>query len=136
MRTRSIQLARHLSILTCLLFVTVSALNAQQDTVEFKYIPKYHHETDFTEVPPPEVTFKPVIVFPSDPKLQGRKAKVYVEVLVDTCGNVREAHVLKSTDGAFDKFALKYAKQYKFKVTDQARKFRQVGISIPIVFGH
>ena len=43
-------------------------------------------------------------------------------------------YVLKSTDDAFDKYALKYAKQYKFKVTDEGRKLSHVGICVPIVF--
>jgi TonB family protein len=83
-------------------------------------------------VPPP--VFKPDIVFPSDPNLQGREAKVWVKVLVNTKGIVRDAQIIKSTDAAFNKYALKYAKQYKFKFEDGFGKFNQLWISIPIVF--
>lgn len=44
MNTRIVQLARYLSLYTCLLLVASSAANAQQDTVEFKFIPKYYPE--------------------------------------------------------------------------------------------
>ena len=136
MNTRIVQLTRYLSLSTCLFFVASSAANAQHDTVEFKFIPKYYPEqnSDYTEVPPPEVVFKPDIVFPSDPRLQGKEAKVYVKVLVNTNGIVRDAQVIKSTDVAFNKYALKYAKRYKFKVTDEFGKLQQVWISIPIIF--
>jgi TonB family protein len=55
--------------------------------------------------------------------------------LIGRQGMVRRAEVLKSTDAAFDKYALKYAKQYRFKVDEQVSKLKKLWICLPIRFG-
>ena len=59
---------------------------------------------------------------------------MYVKLLVDAKGIVREALVLKSTDDAFDKYAIRYAKQYRFRLSSEAVKLKKVWIAISIVF--
>ena len=129
----------------CLSLVLLASLPAmaQQDTVEFKLIPKYYPEQnpDFVSLPPPEIVSKPDIVFPADPKLHGKEARVYVNALVNTKGIVQQAKVWKSTDPAFDKYALKHAKQYKFRFTKEAihqvdsdAKVKGVWVTIPMLF--
>ena len=62
-----------------------------------------------------EIIYRPKIEYPADPSLRGRDAIVKLIVLVDSLGLVQRAKVTGSTDHAFDSFALRYAKQYKFK---------------------
>jgi outer membrane biosynthesis protein TonB len=108
--------------LTCFVVVAatvlfaVSTTFAQKDTVEFKFIPKYYpDEGRFVEGPPVELASKPEIVFPTDPKLQGEEAMVWIKAKVDRQGSVHNPDVLKSTDERFNVYAIKYARQYKFR---------------------
>ena len=125
---------------SCIFFLAFSTAFAQKDTVEFKFIPKYYPEdnAEFIPAPPPQVVHSPKILYPNDPKLQGRDAKVLVKALVDRKGIVRDAQVLKTSDGAFSKYAIKYAKQYTFRWADgwpeEFKHQKNVWIAIPISF--
>jgi TonB family protein len=111
----------HLIIKTILgswiLILLSSIVIAQEDLGEFKFIPPYYPDGDaeFINIPTPQVVHVPKIIYPDDPKLQGREARVLVKVLVDRKGIVRDVQILKSPDEAFDEYAIKYAKQYKFR---------------------
>ena len=59
---------------------------------------------------------------------------MYLKLLVDAKGIARDAQVLKSTDDAFDKYAIRYAKQYKFRLSNDAAQLKKVWIAISIVF--
>jgi|WetSurMetagenome_2_1015567.scaffolds.fasta_scaffold432351_1 TonB family protein len=109
---------------------------AQKDTVEFKFIPRYYPEQDaqYTELPPPEIVSQPAIEFPADPELKGTVAKVWVNILIDAKGTARDAKVLKSTDHRFDRYALRYAKQYKFRWPDPKAVSKPVWVALPIRF--
>jgi TonB family protein len=109
---------------------------APQDT-SYKYnMPTYNPEKQ-NEIQPNdslEIAYQPKIVFPADPKLHGMEAKVTVKVLVDASGSVQKAEVLKSSNHLFDKYALDYAKQYRFKVRGEKKKIETQWISIGIRF--
>lgn len=125
---------------SCTVFLAPTIAYAQKDTVEFKFIPKYYPQDDtkFIPLPPPEIAYSPEILYPSDPQLQGREANVWAKVLVNRKGIVEKAEVVKSTDEAFNHYAIKYAKQYKFKWRqgwpDDLKHQKTVWISIPIHF--
>ncbi len=109
---------------------------AQKDTVEFKFIPRYYPDQDaqYTMLPPPEIVSQPVITFPADPELKGTAAKVWVNILIDAKGKTRDAKVLKSTDHRFDRYALRHARQYKFRWPDPKAVTRPVWVALPVNF--
>jgi hypothetical protein len=116
MRRPSSHLVTGLLIFLGTLLLAVSTGFAQKDTVEFKFIPKYYPDQGrYIEGPPVELAHKPEIVFPSDPNLQGKEAMVWIKAKVDRQGVVHHPEVLKSTDERFNGYAIKYAKQYKFR---------------------
>src|ERR1700690_1756537 len=116
MKTRMVQNMRYLSLVMFLSFTVLSIANAQQDSSVFKLLPKhYPGKDDYIEVPAPKVVFAPKLVFPTDPALQGKEATVLLHLFVTTEGIVREAKILKSTDTAFNRHAISYGKQLKFK---------------------
>jgi TonB family protein len=116
MRRPSCHLVTSVLIFVATFLLAVSASFAQKDTVEFKFIPKYYPEAKGSvDTTPPEVVHSPKIVFPTDPALQGKQADVWVKAKVDRQGIVHEVQVLKSTDERFNGYAMKYAKQYKFR---------------------
>jgi TonB family protein len=114
----------------------------QRDTVEFKLTPKYYPENDvtFKDIPPPEIAHSPTTRFPEDPKLRERDADVWVNLLVNRKGRVTDAKVVKSSDDAFNKHALFYALQYRFKWTRQwpetLKHEKGVWLTLPIRFRH
>jgi len=148
MNKRIVQLARCLSIFTCLFILVLNATNAQQDSSEFKLLPNAQQDSSvFKLLPndmppvnnpdsftPPKLVFAPKVVFPTDPKLQNRKADVYVNLFVTAKGTVREAKVIKSTDAAFNKYAFDYVKQLKFKWTDKSGSLREGWVTFPVHF--
>jgi TonB family protein len=119
--------------------ICLTGLLAPQDTVKFIPIPRFHVEKpseEFINIVPPELVSKPETKFPTDPQLQYRTARVYVGVLVDSAGHVRQAKVLNSTDGDFDKYALALAKRYKFKASSNDSRPKTLWVSIPFFFKH
>jgi TonB family protein len=80
-----------------------------------------------------EIAYQPRIVFPADPKLHGMEAKVIVKVLVGETGRVLKAEVVKSSNHLFDRYALDYAKQYRFK-SRGGKKIVPQWVSLPIRF--
>jgi TonB family protein len=116
MRRPSSHLVTSVLILATMFFFAVSATFAQKDTIEFKFIPKYYPEAGGSlDTTQPEAVHSPKIVFPTDPALQGKEAVVWVNAEVDRQGTVHDVQVLKSTDERFNPYAIKYAKQYKFR---------------------
>jgi TonB family protein len=116
MRRPSSHLVTGVLIFAGMLLLAVSTGFAQKDTVEFKFIPKYYPDQGrYVEGPPVELAHKPEIVFPSDPELQGKEARVVINAKVDRQGVVHDPQVVKSTDERFNGCAIKYAKQYKFR---------------------
>src|SRR4249919_3710805 len=87
-------------IATCISLLASTPARAQKDTVEFKFIPKYYPEDEFIPMPPPEIAYAPKLDFPSDPKLQGKRADLWVKVFIDRKGGVIDARILKSSDEA------------------------------------
>lgn len=122
------------------MFLTSTLGYAQKDTVEFKFIPKYYPEndTEFISMPQAKVAHSPKLTYPADAKLHGIKADVWIKVLVDQKGNVIDALVLKSSDGAFNEYAIAHAKQYTFKWSrewpDNFQNTKGVWMSIPVRF--
>lgn len=110
-----------ITIAGCILFISPSISSAQEDTGHFKFIPPYYPDGEPANIhiPSPQLVQVPKIVYPNDSKLQGKEANVLVKILVDRKGNVRDAEILKSPDKAFNKYAIKYAKQYKFRWNDK-----------------
>lgn len=105
-----------------------------QDTSFKDDMPMYNPESNFVASEAPEILFKPRIDFPEDPALRGRHAIVIVNVLVDGRGLVRDAKIIRSTDSAFDSYALEYAKQYRFGWKTEARRPHMVWVTIKITF--
>lgn len=106
------------------------------DTAFHDHMPTYNPEKQ-NEVGPNdslEIADQPKIVFPADPKLRGMEAKVIVKVLVDESGKVQKAEVLKSSNHLFDKYALDYARQYRFKSRSGKGKIIPQWASLPIRF--
>ena len=108
-------------IASCIAFLFSSISLAQENPGEFKFIPPYYPygEPANIKIPSPFYVHIPKIIYPNDPKLQGKEARVLVKILVDREGNVRDTEILKSSDKAFNKYAIKYAKQYKFRWNDK-----------------
>ena len=133
-------------IITCiiiysyLLLLSSSFAIAQNESGEFKFIPPYYPDgnPEFKDVPSPQVVYMPEIVYPDDPKLQGREGRVLVKVLIDRKGIVRKAEVLKSPDKAFNKYAIRYARQYKFNWAagwpESLKKRKDVWLALSINF--
>ena len=122
-----------------LLFLCSASTYAQGDTVQFKFIPKYYPEDDaeFISMPKAEVAHSPKLHFPTDSVLQGKQADVWVKVKVNRQGSVKDAKVIKSSNDAFNKYALEYARQFKFKWADkwpEEMKGETVWFSIPARF--
>jgi TonB family protein len=127
----------HLSLIVfaCILLLEAANANAQRDTVEFKLIPNYYPEQGAaTDLDTSAIVYQPTIEFPNDPKLKGRDAKVIVNVLVDLQGNVSEAEVIKSTNKSFNQYALKYARQYRFRLPKDISKGKETWVTLPIEF--
>lgn len=87
----------------------------------------------------PVTVFKPKIEFPLELLSHATEAKVFVKVLVDSTGDVRSVKILKSTDSLFDKYAISYARKYKFAWKDTAsqnfmRQYKKVWLTIPFHF--
>ncbi len=123
----------------CFLFLPPSITSAQEEDWEFKFIPPYP-EGYVDSLPIPTPVYIPKIVYPNDPKLQGKEGRVYVKMLVDRKGLVSEAQVLKTTDTLFNKYAIKYAKQYRFKWNngwpEGLKNQKNVWLAIIINFKH
>ncbi len=123
---------------TCICLLASTHTYAQKDTVKFKFIPKYYPEDAVIPMPPPEIAHAPKLVFPSDPKLRGKQAEVWVKVLVDRKGSVMDAQIIKSSDEAFNKYAITYAKQYMYKWNqpwpDELKDTKGVWTSVPARF--
>lgn len=135
MKTRTVQLLRYLSLFTFLLLSALSIANSQQDSSEFKMLPKYYPSKDnYDTVAPPKVVFAPKLAFPTDPALQGKKATVYLLLFVTTEGIVREAKASRSTDTAFNKYAISYGKQLKFKWPDNPDSPKKAWVAYPVHF--
>jgi|GEM_PF-6470009 len=140
MKTSISHLIIDIVICSCILFLASAVAFAQKDTVEFKFIPPYYPEANARTIPlePPQVIYSPKILYPDDPRLQGQEGKAWVKVLVDRTGAVRDAQILKSTDRAFNKHAIKYAKQFKFKWSGkwpgELKNKQTVPVSIAINF--
>ncbi len=138
MNRPSSHLVTSLLVFATTFLCAVSAALAQRDTVEFKFIPKYYPEASYVAVPPPEVVHSPKIVFPNDPKLQGKEAQVLLKLKVDRQGSVRDANVLKSTDERFNSYAIKYGKEYKFRWPQgwpqELKDQKIIWVSFPIKF--
>ncbi len=72
--------------------------------------------------------------YPSDMKHEGISGIVTVKCSIDVQGNVSDASVVKSTNGAFDKNALAAVKKWKFKPARQDGNPVAVDVTIPIKF--
>jgi TonB family protein len=107
--------------------------------VEFKFIPRYYPQDEFVPLPPPEIAYSPKILHPGDPELRDRGADVWVNVLVNRKGIVGKAEIFKSTDEAFNEYAIEYARQYKFRWSggwpEELKDRKDVWISITVHFG-
>jgi TonB family protein len=110
-----------ITIAGCILFISPSITLAQDDSAQFKFIPPYYPDGKPINIKFPSIYFVhiPKIIYPNDPKLQGKEARVLVKILVDREGNVCDTEILNTPDEAFNKYAIKYAKQYKFRWYDK-----------------
>ena len=140
MKTKTLQAIPIALVCSCLLFPGSRIASAQNDSGDFEFIPKYYLEdsADIIRLPPPEIVHSPKILFPADPELQGKQADVWVKAMVNRKGAVSDAKVLKSTDAAFNKYAIKYAREYGFrwneKWPDELKNQQTVWISFPVHF--
>ena len=140
MKTKTLHAIPIALVCSCLLFPGSRIASAQNGSGEFEFIPKYYPEdsADIIRLPPPEIVHSPKILFPADPELQGKQADVWVKAMVNRKGAVSDAKVLKSTDAAFNKYAIKYAREYGFrwneKWPDELKNQQTVWISFPVHF--
>lgn len=84
------------------------------------------------ENPVPVRTVKPT--YPREMRAQGVSGMVMVKCTIDEQGNVSEAAVAKSTNQAFDSFALEALKKWKFKPARQDGVPVAMQVSIPVKF--
>lgn len=125
---------RLLPILLCTL---AFPLHAQTDTSVFKLLPNHrpdeHHDAPSTPVP--EITHKPELPPPDDPTLHEVSALVWVKVLVDRDGRIRDARVVLSDDRRFDATALAYARKFRFRWKRGEEPEKPVWVTVPARFG-
>jgi len=117
-------------IISCgILSLSTSFAIAQDEPGEFKFIPPYYPDGEPANIhiPSPQLVHIPIIVYPDDPALQGKDTRVLVKILVDRKGNVTDAKILKSQYEAFNKYAILYAKQYKFRwIVNRSKPLREI----------
>jgi protein TonB len=82
----------------------------------------------------PRVIFQRAPTFPQDLRKAGRRGTVYVTFMVDREGRVQSPKVKKSTDPAFDRYALEAVKQWKFEPGTRNGEKVQFKMGIPITF--
>jgi TonB family protein len=82
----------------------------------------------------PVVTKRVNPVYPEEAKAKGLEGKVYVSILVDTGGKVKEAKVLKSDNPVFDTAALDAARQWLFSPAIKDGKAVEVLLTMPFMF--
>jgi len=82
----------------------------------------------------PEVISKPDIEYPVKMINYGKEVIVYVSARIDLDGNVNDVKVVKSKNSAFNKYAINYAYEYKFKPGEKDGKKTEMYISWSIDF--
>ena len=73
-------------------------------------------------------------VYPFDMKRQGVSAEVLVEFVCDSNGDVRDAHVIKSENHAFDQAALDAIYKWKFRAGKKGGRAVNARMQQPFVF--
>lgn len=84
------------------------------------------------ENPVPVRTVKPQ--YPADLRDRGVSGLVMVKCTIDEQGNVSETSIVKSSNEAFDKFAVDALKRWKFKPAREGGNPVAVQVTIPIKF--
>ena len=73
-------------------------------------------------------------VYPEEAKAKGMEGKVYISILVDTGGKVKEAKVLKSDNPVFDTPAMDAARQWLFSPAIKDGKAVEAWLTMPFMF--
>lgn len=73
-------------------------------------------------------------VYPEEAKAKGIEGKVYLSILVDTGGKVKEAKVLKSDNPVFDTPAIDAARQWLFSPAIKDGKAVEAWLTMPFMF--
>lgn len=74
-------------------------------------------------------------VAPSLPsELKGTAGLVMVKCTIDEQGNVAETSISKSSNEAFDRYAIEAIKKWKFKPASEDGKAVSVSVTIPVKF--
>ena len=74
-------------------------------------------------------------VAPSLPsELKGSAGLVMVKCTIDEQGNVAETAVTKSSNEAFDRYALEAIRKWKFKPASEDGKAVSISVTIPVKF--
>ena len=82
----------------------------------------------------PILLTKPKIEYPEQAKKMKLEGKVYVQIDVDSTGNIYAIGIFKSSNKIFNKAAIDAAKNFKFKAAKIEGKPISVRITWPIVF--
>ena len=72
--------------------------------------------------------------YPEEAKAKGIEGKVYVSILVDTAGKVKEAKIVKSENEVFNTAALEAAKQWIFSPALKDGKPVEAWVTMPFMF--
>lgn len=82
----------------------------------------------------PVPRFRAPAVYPFEMKRQGISAEVLVEFICDSNGEVRDAHVVKSDNHAFDSAALDAIYKWKFRPGKKGGRAVNARMQLPFVF--
>lgn len=82
----------------------------------------------------PRVIFQKMPNYPPELRSQNRQGTVYVVFMVDKQGKVVNPKVQKSTDSAFDRYALDAVRQWKFEPGTRRGERVQFKMRVPITY--
>lgn len=82
----------------------------------------------------PRPVFQARPEYPADQRAKGERGEVVVDFVVDTDGNVQSAHVLRSSNPAFDDAGIAAVKKWRFQPGEKAGRRVSTHLQIPIVW--
>lgn len=83
---------------------------------------------------PPILLTEPKAEYPEIAKKMGLEGKVFIEIDVDSIGNVCNARILSSSNEVFNEHALRAARRLRFKPAEARGRAISVRVTWPIVF--
>lgn len=82
----------------------------------------------------PQPRFQARPEFPMELRQAGKRGDVIVDFIVDTKGDVQNAHAVRSTDPVFDAYAVEAVRKWKFTPGQKGGREVNTHLQVPIVF--